>query len=119
MFSANCTARLKQAETYIRTQFAGAVAKEQGEGQNVLDAAALQRFLDSAAAPLALDGLDAQVEIIADRKKPLPDRKAAREKALRLVRPVLAALDGNAAVQHYLGHPFGNPPKDLRMAQTN
>lgn len=117
-FSANCTARLTQAAGFIRERCVDAVAAQQGDDQSVLDRAALQQFLNSVAAPLALDGLDQQVMVIGDKKAPLADRKAAREKALRLVRPLLTQLSENAAIRHYLNTPFSDFSRDLRTAQT-
>lgn len=117
-FAANCTARITQAAAFIRERCADIIAAQQGDDQQVLDRDALQKFLSSVASPLVLDGLDEQVRVIADKKAPLSERKAAREKALRLVRTLLAQLNENAAVRHYINTPFDMLAQDLRIAQT-
>lgn len=117
-FAANCTARITQASAFIRERCADVIAAQQGDDQNVLEQTALQQFLNSVASPLSLDGLDQQVAVISDKKASLADRKAAREKALRLVRPLLAQLNDNAAIRHYINTPFDTLAQDLRIAQT-
>ena len=116
-FTKNCVARISAACEFARDEFSGALTQKHGQDPDIVDEAALKRFLNVVASQFTLDGLGDQVAVIADKNADLNDRKAARERALRIVRPMLSQFSGNKAVQHYLSHPF-EMQNDLRIAQS-
>lgn len=111
--SENCLARLEKAKKYIDSAFVNAVKEQQDAGEEVVDIAALRKFASSVSQPLTLTDFPTLVAVIADRTADLKDRKKARERALRQVRPLIAQLDNSKAIQLYMRHPFSELPNDI------
>lgn len=115
-YAERCIGTLQDAADFVRNDFVTQVDALKGDGQNVVDQAALQRFANNISSQLVLQGLKTHTDIIADRDQDLAARKQAREQALRQVRPLLAQIRGNAGIQHYLNHPFTSVQNKLHIA---
>lgn len=100
-------ARMETAKTFAEGGFITGVAGKQDAGENIVDTSTLKRFAACVTKPIIPGDLRAQAQIIGDKKKSLEERKKAREEALRIVRPLLARLDGDKAIKLYRRHPFG------------
>lgn len=98
--------RIQKALDQLNGPFADAVKNEQADDQDVVATAELNKFLKAVAAPFAIGKLQDYAKIISNRDEDLKNRKKARESALRIVRPMIAALESNAAVKHFQRHPF-------------
>ena len=102
----NVVARIQKALEQLNGPFASAIKKEQADDQQVIAPAELDKYLKSVAAPFAYEKLIDYAQTISNRDAELKERKKARENALRIVRPMVAALESNAAVKHFQRHPF-------------
>ncbi len=100
-------ARMETAKTFAEGEFVSGVAGKQEAGEDFVDTSTLKRFTTCVTKPIIPGELRTYSQIIGDKKKSLEERKKAREEALRIVRPLMARLDGDKAIKLYRRHPFG------------
>ncbi|SFL01550.1 hypothetical protein SAMN04488518_11422 [Pseudovibrio ascidiaceicola] len=107
--------RMEAAKAYAEGDFVTKVASQQEAGQDYVNTGSLKRFTTCVTKPIIPGELRTYAQIIGDKKKSLPERKKAREDALRLIRPLLARLDSDKAIKLYRRHPFSELDNDVNV----
>ncbi|WP_208979194.1 hypothetical protein [Pseudovibrio axinellae] len=110
-----CVARMDLARSFAEDNFVNVVASKQETNENYVNKSTLKAFANCVAKPIVSGDLTKHAQTIADKRKPIEERKKAREEALRIVRPLLARLDGDNAITLYRRHPFSDLKNDYNM----